>query len=136
MRIDQKAGEIMKKFILTGLALVFSMAASAQDDTDDGTRVVLPIETQQCKLPSAPPPIPEVPVKDELINAQKQVKRFQEEVAAYRGCLEKDQNNPDLTWGNQQAIANAYDYSVDMETRVAEMFNEALRAYKAAQTGN
>ena len=51
-------------------------------------------------------------------------------------CLEKDQDSPDLTWGNQQAIANAYDYSVDMETRVAEMFNEALRAYKAAQAGN
>jgi hypothetical protein len=127
---------MMKKLILTGLALVFSMAASAQDGTDDGTRVVLPIETQQCKLPSAPPPIPEVPVKDELIAAQKQVKRFQGEVAEYRACLEKDQDSPDLTWGNQQAIANAYDYSVDMETRVADMFNEALRAYKAAQPGN
>ncbi len=136
MRIEQKAGEIMKKFILTGLALVLSMAASAQDDTDDGTRVVLPIETQQCNLPSAPPPIPEVPVKEDLIKAQKLVKKFQEEVADYRACLEKDQDSPDLTWGNQQAIANAYDYSVDMETRVAEMFNEALRAYKAAQAGN
>lgn len=127
---------MMKKVILTGLALVFSMAASAQEVVDDGTRVVLPIEVQQCNLPSAPPPIPEVPVKDDLIKAQKQVKLFQEEVAVYRACLEKDKDNPDLTWGNVQAISNAYDYSVDMETRVAAMFNEALRAYKAAQAGS
>lgn len=126
----------MKKVILTGLALMFSMTAIAQQDMDDGTRVVLPIEAQQCNLPAAPPPIPEVPVKDDLIKAQKLIKKFQEDVAVYRACLEKDQDSPDLTLGNQQAIANAYDYSVDMETRVAEMFNEALRTYKAAQAGN
>lgn len=127
---------MMKKVILTGLALMFSMTAIAQQDMDDGTRVVLPIEAQQCNLPAAPPPIPEVPVKDDLIKAQKLIKKFQEDVAVYRACLEKDQDSPDLTLGNQQAIANAYDYSVDMETRVAEMFNEALRTYKAAQAGN
>ena len=127
---------MMKKVILTGLALIFSMAANAQEGADDAIRVVLPIEAQQCKLPSAPPPIPEAPVKDDLIQAQKKIKLFQEDVAVYRACLEKDKDSPDLTWGNQQAISNAYDYSVDMETRVAEMFNEALRAYKAAQAGN
>jgi len=134
--IDQNEGKTMNRVILTGLLLTFSVAATAQDTMDDGTRIVLPIEAQQCKLPSAPPPIPEAPVKEDLLKAQKKIKEFQADVAVYRECLDRDKENPNLTWGNQQAISNAYDYSVDMETRVADMFNEALRAYKASQAKN
>jgi len=39
----------------------------------------------------------------------------------------------DLSDGNRQAITNAHNYSVDMEERVADMFNEAVRAYKKNQ---
>ena len=39
----------------------------------------------------------------------------------------------DLSKGNAQALLNAYNYSVDMEERVAAMFNEAIRAWKARQ---
>jgi hypothetical protein len=127
---------MMKRVILTGLVLMASMAAMAQTTTDDGTRVVLPLEAQNCKLPSAPPPIPDVPVKEDLIKAQKLIKSFQAEMEVYRSCLNEDSANPELTAGNQQAISNAHDYSVDMETRVAEMFNVALRAYKANQASN
>ena len=67
----------MKRVIITGLMLVSSMAVLAQDITEDGSMVVLPLEAQQCNLPSAPPPIPEVPVKEDLLKAQKHVKRFQ-----------------------------------------------------------
>jgi hypothetical protein len=127
---------MMKRVILTGLVLTASMAAMAQTLTDDGTRVVLPLETQSCNLPSAPPPIPEVPVKEDLLKAQKLIKVFQTEMEVYRACLDEDSGSPELTAGNQQAISNAHDYSVDMETRVAQMFNEALRAYKASQATN
>ena len=52
-------------------------------------------------------------------------------MVVYRTCLDSDAGNPDLSSGNRQAISNAHNYSVEMEERVAEMFNEAVRAYKA-----
>jgi len=123
---------MMKKVILTGLALLVSMTAVAQQDmADDGSRVVLPLQAQACTLPSAPPPIPEVPVKEDLLKAQKHVKGFQADMADYRACIDKDGDSAELTWGNQQAILRAHDYSVEMEERVAAMFNEALKIYKA-----
>ena len=124
----------MKKIIFTGLALMVSMTAIAQQDlADDGSRVVLPLEAQACNLPSAPPPIPETPVKEDLLKAQKYVKGFQADMADYRACIDKDAESEELTWGNQQAIMRAHDYSVEMEERVAAMFNEALQVYKASK---
>lgn len=124
---------MMKKIIFTGLALMVSMTAMAQQDmADDGSRVVLPLQAQACTLPSAPPPIPESPVKEDLLKAQKYVKAFQANMADYRTCIDKDAGSTELTWGNQQAILGAHDYSVEMEERVAAMFNEAVRAYKAS----
>ena len=126
----------MKKLILTSLGMLVLSTATAQDVMDDGTRVVLPLETQQCNLPTAPPPIPEVPEKSDLLAAQKGVKSFQADMIVYRTCLDKDSNSPDVTTGNLLAISNAHNYSVDMEERVASMFNEAVRAYKANQAKN
>ena len=125
----------MKRVIIAGLILVSSMAALAQEVTDDGSMVVLPIEAQQCNLPSAPPPIPEVPVKEDLLKAQKHVKQFQADMEVYRACINKDVESDELSSGNLVAISNAPNYSDDMETRVAAMFNDAVKAYKAAQAG-
>ena len=122
----------MKRIIFTGLVLAASMTAVAQDVMQDGSKVVLPLEAQACNLPSAPPPIPDPPVKEELLKAKKLIAEFQGEMEVYRSCIEKDVESGELSQGNLQAISNAYDYSVDMEERVANMFNEALRAYKAS----
>ena len=122
---------MMKRVIFAGLALVVSMTALAQDVVDDGSVVILPIEAQACTLPSAPPPIPEVPEKADLLKAQKLVKQFQTGMQAYRDCVNQYADSPEATLGNKQAISNAHNYSVDMEERVAAMFNEAVRAYKA-----
>ena len=103
----------------------------AQDVMDDGSMVVLPILAQQCNLPSAPPPIPEVPEKSDLLLAQKGVKGFQSDMETYRECVNYEALSADLSDGNRQAITNAHNYSVEMEERVAGMFNEAVRAYKA-----
>jgi hypothetical protein len=126
----------MKRVIFTGLVLMVSMAAMAQDVMEDGSRVVLPVEAQQCDLPSAPAPIPEVPEKADLLKAQKAIKQFQADMETYRTCINAEGGNPDLSSGNQQAISNAHNYSVDMEERVAVMFNDAVRAYKANQANN
>ncbi len=121
----------MKRIIITGLMLVALTPAMAQETMDDGSMVVLPITAQQCNLPNAPPPIPEVPVKEDLLKAQKGVKGFQAAMEKYRECVSKEAKSNELSDGNRQAINNAHNYSVDMEERVAAMFNEAVRAYKA-----
>lgn len=120
----------MKKIIFTGLMLIALSPVMAREIMDDGSLVVLPIETQQCNLPNAPPPIPEIPVKDDLLSAQKGVKNFQAEMEEYRACLNHDVLSDVLSDGNREAITNAHNYSVDMEERVAEMFNIAVRTYK------
>jgi len=122
---------MMKRVIFASLVLMVSVAAMAQEVMDDGSSVVLPLEAQQCNLPSAPPPIPDVPEKPDLLAAQKNVKKFQVDMEGYRSCVDKDADNPEMSSGNRQAISNAHNYSVDMEERVAAMFNEAVRAYKA-----
>ena len=121
----------MKKIIFAGMALMMMTPALAQDTMEDGSMVVLPISAQQCNLPSAPPPIPEVPEKSDLLAAQKGVKKFQADMIVYRECINHEVMSEELSDGNRQAITNAHNYSVDMEERVAGMFNEAVRAYKA-----
>ena len=121
----------MKRIIFAGLILMTSMVALAQDLMDDGSVVILPLEAQACNLPSAPPPIPDPPVKEDLLKAQKFIKQFQADMEVYRTCVNKDAESGELSKGNLMAIANAHDYSVDMEERVATMFNDALKVYKA-----
>ena len=122
---------MMKKTIFAGLILMSSMAALAQEVMDDGSMVVLPLEAQSCNLPSAPPPIPDPPLKEDLLKAKKLIAQFQIDMADYRECVNKDMDSGELSKGNKMAIGNAHDYSLDMEERVANMFNEALRTYKA-----
>ena len=121
---------MMKRVTFASLVLMVSMTAMAQDVMDDGSMVVLPVEAQQCALPSAPAPIPDVPEKEDLLKAQKGVKKFQADMQTYRDCVNQYADSPDATVGNKQAISNAHNYSVDMEERVATMFNEAVRSYK------
>jgi hypothetical protein len=70
---------------------------------------------------------------EDLLKAQKAVKQFQAEMGVYRTCINEDAASEELSTGNLQAISNAHNYSVDMEERVAGMFNEAVRDYKARQ---
>ena len=125
----------MKKLIFTGLAVTALCAGFVQhtmaQKMSDGSAVVLPIQSQQCNIPSAPPPIPAIPEKSDLLVAQKGVKTFQADMVVYRECVNHDVLSDELTDGNRQAITNAHNYSVEMEERVAGMFNEAVRAYKA-----
>lgn len=126
----------MKRMIFLILALATALPAMAAKVSDDGSLVLLPVEAQTCNLPSAPPPIPEEPVYDDLISAQKKVKAFQTGMEIYRACINHDVLSDELSEGNRQAITNAHNYSVGMEERVAEMFNVAVRAYKKNKAKN
>ena len=47
-----------------------------------------------------------------------------------RDCLKAAEEDPENTPGNQAAIVSSYNYTVEMEERVAERFNTAVRGYK------
>lgn len=122
--------------MLVVLTLLFtSNALFAQDDADytaEELEVVLPEAAQSCVLPTAPDGIPEDADRDRLLEAKKAVGDFQGAVTEYRECLSAAEAG-DITPGNKQAIVASYNYSVEMEERVAERFNEAIRAYKERQ---
>ena len=120
------------KVFTVAVLLMAAQSLLAQDEAE--YEVVLPEAAQACVLPTAPDAIPDDADKDTLLAAKNDIGRFQGEVEAYRGCL-SDAETDDITPGNKEAIVASYNYSVEMEERVAERFNEAIRAYKARQSG-
>jgi len=116
---------------IAATALVGSL--QAQDADSNENLVILPDDAQACVLPAAPDPIPDDATLDQLKAAKAQVGEFQGKVTAFRECLSKAEANPDNTPGNKQAIVESYNYSVEMEERVANRFNEAVRDYKERQ---
>lgn len=121
---------------MTTRPILFVMALAAFGSNalaqEDGSEIVLPLEAQTCDLPSAPARIPEEPTYDDLVKAKGNIGAFQTELTAYRGCLDSSSAET-LTDGNSIALNDAHNYSVEMEERVAEQFNVAVRAYKAQQ---
>ena len=118
----------MKRRLILLLAASFAVPALAQDDAD--LQIVLPDDAQKCVLPASPDAIPEEASYDDLKKAKSDVAEFQAKMEEFRSCLNEADANPDNTPGNKQAIVNSYNYSVEMEERVANRFNEAVRAYK------
>jgi hypothetical protein len=114
--------------LIAATALVGTLQAQDADSTENV--VVLPDDAQKCILPAAPDPIPDDATLDQLKVAKAQVGEFQAKVTEFRDCLAAAESNPDNTAGNSQAIVDSYNYSVEMEERVANRFNEAVRSYK------
>lgn len=114
-------------------AMLLLAAQTTLAQTGDGSAVLLPLEAQTCNLPAAPARIPEDATYDQLLKAKDNVATFQQQLGVYRSCLDKSKESTELTEGNQVALTQAHNYSVEMEERVAEQFNVAVRAYKARQ---
>ena len=119
----------MKRILVLAAAAFLFNPAHAQDDPAD-LEVVLPDDAQKCVLPASPDAIPEEANLDDLKVAKEQVATFQGKMIEFRDCLSKADENSENTPGNKQAIVNSYNYSVEMEERVANRFNEAVRQYK------
>ncbi len=120
------------KIVLVLAAALLVSTVYAQDDPEYFD-VVLPDGAQKCVLPASPDKIPDEASLDDLKVAKAQIGEFQASMMEFRGCLEAADGDPDNTPGNKQAIVNSYNYSVEMEERVANRFNEAVRDYKARQ---
>jgi hypothetical protein len=115
-------------FILIATALLIGNV-QAQDDDADNVQV-LPDAAQKCVLPASPDAISEDAVYDDLVSAKKQIAVFQGELEIFRECLKGAEEDPDNTPGNKAAIVSSFNYSVEMEERVAERFNAAVGGYK------
>ena len=118
-------------FILVAAVFLFGNAQAQNDDSDNIQ--VLPPDAQECALPASPDGIPEEATRDDLIAAKKQIAVFQGEISVFRDCLKAAEENEDNTTGNKAAIVSSYNYSVEMEERVAERFNAAVRSYKESK---
>ena len=118
-------------FVLLAAAFLFN-TVQAQEDAEEYIEV-LPEDAQKCVLPASPDAISEEATYDQLKEAKAQIATFQAGVAVFRECLSAAEANPDNTAGNKQAIVSSFNYSVDMEERVAVRFNEAIRNYKERQ---
>lgn len=114
-------------FVLIAAAV---LAGNLQAQTDIENEPILPAEAQECVLPASPNAIPEDASYEDLVAAKQQVADFQKDIEAFRSCLKEAEDNPDNTPGNLAAIVSSYNYSVEMEERVAARFNEAVRSYK------
>lgn len=117
--------------IIVAAGFLFN-SVQAQDDAEE-YKVVLPADAQKCVLPASPDKIAEEASYDQLKEAKGQIATFQAEVGVFRDCLDAAKDNPENTEGNKHAINSSYNYSVDMEERIAERFNEAIRSYKKRQ---
>lgn len=115
------------------LVAALTLLAAWQAAMADESTVILPLEAQTCDLPNAPPRIKPDADYDALVEAKQRVNDFQAAMVLYRGCLDQAGRTEAVTEGNRVALAQAHNYSVEMEERIAEQFNIAVRAYKARQ---
>ena len=119
----------MNRMIILLAATMLFGNAQAKDDAADMEQV-LPAEAQKCVLPASPNAIPDEASYDDLVSAKKQIAVFKTELEVFRECLKSAEEDPDNTPGNEAAIVSSYNYSVEMEERVAERFNTAVGGYK------
>lgn len=123
---------LKNKLFVVAAALALTLTATLQAEDEEIT-VILPLEAQTCDIPPAPARIPEDADYDRLVKAKGDVADFQTAMVAYRVCLDEARAVEGLTDGNLVALNQAHNYSVEMEERIAEQFNVAVRAFKARQ---
>lgn len=95
--------------------------------------VELSVAAQQCERPATPPALPGNADYEDLRRAKKSILQLQQALLVYRNCLDHSGLLPDQTHGNLVALNRAHNESVDLEQRVADEFNAALRTYKTGQ---
>ena len=124
---------INTRFTRLALLAALVLAGPALGQAPDEAAVVLPLEAQTCNLPNAPARVPPDADFEALTEAKPEVLAFQQKLQKYRACLDAALEGDQLTDGNRLALTRAHNYSVGMEERIAEQYNEAARNYQARQ---
>jgi hypothetical protein len=91
---------------------------------------LLPDRLRRAGIPSG-----SAATRAEMVAAQKAVKAYDIAVRAYADCLQQE----NAVAGDQSKLAEEYDRRTDAEVdklqRLADRFNNELRAFKARNTG-
>jgi len=117
------------------------MKASLKHLIATGLLASAPVFAADCVMPETP----ELPdgtsaTMDEMISGQKAFKAFQADAQAFRDCVDETMEamKAAADEGEEAAVAKYtaavkdYNGSVAAEEKLAEEFNSAIRAYKAA----
>ncbi len=116
------------KMIKTSIALLLALSGGQALASD-------------CDMPTLPT-IPDgaSATMEEMIEGQQGVKAFQAAATEFRACQDDamarlkasvEEGNPDAA-PKYEAATEGYNESVALEEQLAEQFNQAIRAYKAA----
>ena len=96
-----------------------------------------------CTYPTAPTTLPDgaTATKEEMIAAQKLVKKFDEEINAYTACIKLEEDaqlakggtklTPEQKSAIEQQQAQKNNAAVDDDQKLADRFNEQIRIFKA-----
>jgi hypothetical protein len=99
-----------------------------------------------CSYPTAPTTLPDgaTATKEEMIAAQKLVKKFDEEINAYTACIKLEEDaalakggtklTPEQKSAIEQQQAQKNNAAVDDDQKLADRFNEQIRIFKAKGT--
>ncbi len=133
----------MNKSVSLSIAFSFLALVQASSFAQTGAATV-PVNESASGVPGAncmhtnrTPIIPDgnIASKDELVSAKARIKAYQDNLLDFRECLLTAEKALDAeSAGYADAIKQLgirSDASIDLETRVAEEFNEAIKIYKS-----
>ena len=119
--------KLIPRYLIVGVtAVVFSLAAQAQDDPS------------QCEKPSVPTNIPSdgaSATQEEMSSSQASMQEYADQATEYMNCLK----NVAANWGEdvgeeaQEELVAMHNAMVTELEEAAERFNAAVRAFKEAE---
>jgi len=92
----------------------------------------------ECAVPEAPPiPDGSAASEQELVNTVTAFKSYQQELIDFRECLTtyEEELGEEITPQQQRRVIGDYNESVETEETLAIELNEAIQAYRAANSG-
>lgn len=93
----------------------------------------LSLDDFDCNEPKAPEAIPKRPDRNQILNAKRNIDRFQQENDVYQDCLLTLAHNSEAFGVKRDEVESAYDNAMTLEEALAEEFNTALDAYEGSR---
>jgi len=127
-RLPKGLASLTSTTLFVVMTAIASHSAQAQESELPGAN---------CSYNATTPIIPDgnIATQDELISAQKRIKAYQESLLDFRECLIEVEKSLDPEAEDYQSIKDALldrsNASIDVEEKVAEEFNTAIRTYKS-----
>lgn len=127
--MSRKANKTALSVALLGAILTVTSPAQEEAVSDEQA-------SKFCTYSKRMPIIPDgnIATKDELVDAKERIALYQDQLADYRECLYKAEASLDTEANDYEerkiAIQKLSDESIEVEQKVADKFNQAIRIYK------